>query len=179
MSYFYKTESATVLAAARACDNKKAAWNAQREMQGQAFGGAASPMYSGSRNYVGGIKLSANTRLDVHCSRADKYGDRALRRAAKHVNDSDKEVRAAEKVEHQRSLDLWTERCPDVIDQDQMWQAIGVNTGGIWMTGGVCFESGGVVCLNLGCKAEGGRRRSGRPERNPGQRVRSRAPAGA
>ncbi|ATR82737.1 hypothetical protein CS390_09270 [Pseudomonas sp. HLS-6] len=156
MSYFYKTESPKVLAAVRAWDEKKATWNARREKLGRVFGGAASPMYSGSRNYVGGIKLSASTTLDVHWCRPDEYGYRALRRAAKHVKGSGKEVRTAEKLEHQRLLDLWKEHCPDAIDRDEMWQVIGVNTGRIWMTGGVCFDHEGVVYLNLGCKAEAG-----------------------
>jgi len=153
MSYFYKTESPTVLAAVRAWGEKKAAWHAQREKLGQAFGAASSPMYSGTRNYVGGLKLSDSRDLDVHWCRPDEYGYRSLRRAAKHVKGSDKEVRAAEKEEHQRLLDLWKEHCPDSIDQDEMWEAMGVERGGIWLSGGVCFEHGGAVFLNLGSKS--------------------------
>ena len=41
MSYLYKTESPKALAAVRAWDEKKAAWNAQREKLGQVFGAAA------------------------------------------------------------------------------------------------------------------------------------------
>ncbi|MBV4500422.1 hypothetical protein HU736_007155 [Pseudomonas sp. SWRI56] len=150
MSYFYKTESPKVLAAVRAWDEKKAAWHAQREKLGHVFGAASSPRYSGTRNYVGGIKLSASRELDVHWCRPDEYGYRSLRRAAKHVKGSDKEVRAAEKAEHQRLLDLWKEHCPDSIDQDEMWEAMGVERGGIWLSGGVCFEYNGIVYLNLG-----------------------------
>ncbi len=71
MSYFYKTESPKVLAAVRAWDEKKAAWDDQRKKLGEAFGAAASPMYSGSRNYVGGIKLSASEALAAMSFPAD------------------------------------------------------------------------------------------------------------
>jgi hypothetical protein len=156
MSYFYKTESPNVLAAVRAWDEKKAAWDAQRKKLGDAFGAAASPMYSGSRNYVGGIKLSASRDLDVHWCRPDEYGYRSLRRAAKHAKGTDKEVRAAEKAEHQRLDDLWKAHCPDAIDRDEMWEAIGVERGGIWLSGGMCFSHGDTVYLNLGSKAADG-----------------------
>ncbi|GAB1617126.1 hypothetical protein [Pseudomonas sp. NGC7] len=151
MSYFYKTKSPKVLAAVRAWDAKKGDWTTQREKLGQIFGGAASPMFSSTRSYVGGIKLSASTSLDVHWCRPDQYGYRALRTSAKHAEGTDKEVRASEKAEHQRLLDLWKEHCPPSIDQDEMWTAIGVNTGGIWLAGGVCFEHDGATYLNLGC----------------------------
>ncbi|MEJ5862049.1 hypothetical protein [Pseudomonas farsensis] len=153
MSYFYKTESPTVLAAVRAWGQKKADWDAQRVRLGRAFGGAASPMFSGSRNYVGGIKLTASRDLDVHWCRADDYGYRALRRAPKHAKGAGKDVRAAEKTEHQRLADLWKEHCPEDIDRDDMWEAVGVERGGIWLSGGVCFEYGGVVWLNLGYRS--------------------------
>lgn len=153
MSYFYKTESPKVLAAVRARDKKKAAWDAQRKKQGEAFGADSSPMYSGSCNYVGGIKLSASRDLDLHWCRPDEYGYRSLRRAAKHAKSTDKEVRAAEKLEHQRLVDLWKEHCPDDIDRDEMWGAIGVERGGIWLSGGVCFEHNRIVYLNLGSQS--------------------------
>lgn len=156
MSYFYKTESPKVLAAVRAWDEKKAAWNAQGEKLGHVFGAAASTMYNGSRYYIGGIKLSASRDLDVHWCRPDEYGYRSLRRAAKHAKGTDKEVRASEKAEHQRLVDLWKEHCPDTIDRDEMWEAIGVERGGIWLSGGVCFTYSDTVYLNLGSKAADG-----------------------
>ncbi|QHG64316.1 hypothetical protein [Pseudomonas putida] len=156
MSYFYKTESPKVLAAVRAWDEKKAAWNAKREHLGRIFGADASPMYSGSRNYVGGIKLSASRDLDVHWCRPDEYGYRSLRRNAKHAKGTEKEVRSTEKDVHQHLLNLWEAHCPSDIDQDEMWEAIGVERGGIWLSGGVCFSHGETVYLNLGSKAADG-----------------------
>lgn len=156
MSYFYKTESQKVLAAVRAWDEKKADWDSQRQKLGRAFGAAASPMYSGSRNYVGGIKLNASRELDVHWCRPDDYGYRSLRRAPKHAKGSDNKVRTAKNLEHQRLPDLWKEHCPNDIDRDEMWEAIGVELGGIWLSGGVCFEYNGAVLLNLGSKSADG-----------------------
>ncbi|MNJ81254.1 hypothetical protein D3C77_799750 [compost metagenome] len=31
-----------------------------------------------------------------------------------------------------------------------MWEAMGIERGGIWLSGGVCFERNGTVYLNLG-----------------------------
>ncbi|NIE73048.1 hypothetical protein F3J45_01020 [Pantoea sp. Ap-967] len=155
MSYFYKTESPKVLAAVRAWDEKKADWNAQSEKLGHAFGAAASTMYNGSRYFIGGIKLSASRELDVHWCRPDEHGYRSLRRAAKHAKGTAKDVRAAEKAEHQRLADLWREHCPETIDRDEMWEAMGVARGALWLSGGVCFEHSGTVFLNFGCKSSG------------------------
>jgi hypothetical protein len=62
----YKTTAPAVIAAVIAWDAERAAWNAQRAKSGQMFGGETSPMRSGSRSYVGGVKLSAGRKLDVH-----------------------------------------------------------------------------------------------------------------
>lgn len=148
--FFYKTESPIVLAAVRAWDEKRAAWNAQREVLGKMFGGHASPMYSGTRNFVGGIKLSASSDLDVHWRRPDEHGYRALRSSAKHAKGITKEARALEKAKHERLLEQWKEHCPSDIDSDEMWTAVGVERGNVWFFGGVCFEHDGAVYLQLG-----------------------------
>ncbi|MGY3024859.1 hypothetical protein ACVWXR_002694 [Pseudomonas lurida] len=82
-TYMYKTTAPSVVAAVNAWDTKRAAWNAQRAKLGQVFGGETSPMRSGSRSYVSGVKLSASRDLDVHWCRPDQYGYRALRTSAK------------------------------------------------------------------------------------------------
>ncbi|WP_332773337.1 hypothetical protein [Pseudomonas sp. ESBL1] len=150
MSYFYKTESPKVLAAVCAWAQKKAAWDIQRKKLGEAFGADASPMYSGSRNYVGGIKLSASADLDVHWRRPDEHGYRALRSSAKHAKGITKEARALEKAKHERLLEQWKEHCPADIDSDEMWEGVGVERGNVWFFGGVCFEHDGAVYLQLG-----------------------------
>ena len=153
-NYMYKTTAPAVVAAVIAWDAKRAAWNTQRAKLGQVFGGETSPMRSGSRSYVGGVKLSASRDLDVHWCRPDQYGYRSLRSSAKSAKGTPKEARAAQVAEHERLSALWKEHCPDSIDMDDAWNAIGLNRGALWMCGGVFFELDGVVYLNLGLKLE-------------------------
>ena len=155
-NYMYKTTAPAVVAPVKAWDAKRKKWDAQRARLGQVFGGAASPMRSGSRSYVGGVKISASRDLDVHWCRPDQYGYRALRSSAKPANGTPKEARAAQVVEHERLSALWREHCPASIDMDEAWEAIGLNLGALWMFGGVFFELDGVVYLNLGIRLEDG-----------------------
>lgn len=154
-NYMYKTTIPAVVAAVIAWDNKRAGWNAQRAKLGQVFGSETSPMRSGSRSYVGGVKLSASRDLDVHWCRPDQYGYRALRSSAKPAKGTSKEDRAAEVVEHERLSAIWKEHCPASIDQDEAWEAMGLNPGALWLGGGVFFELGGTVYLNLGIRLDG------------------------
>lgn len=155
-SYLYKTVAPAVVQAVIDWNAKRAAWDEQRNKLGEIFGGAASPMYSGSRSYVGGIKLSAIRSLDVHWCRPDQYGYRALRSNPKHAKGMPKEDRTAAVAEHDRLKALWAEHNPGTIDKDETWSAIGINTGALWMCGGVFFELDGVVYLNLGLKLDDG-----------------------
>ena len=82
-NYMYKTTAPAVVAAVIAWEAKRKEWDAQRAKLGQVFGGAASPMRSGNRSYVGGVKISASRDLDVHWCRPDQYGYLALRSSAK------------------------------------------------------------------------------------------------
>ena len=117
-SYYYITTAPSVLNAVATWDAKRAAFHAQRIKLGQMFGGDASPMYSSSDNYVGGVKLSADRELDVHWRRPDEYGYRALRNAAKPEKSTPKEARAALKLEHERLVAQWKEHCPARISKD-------------------------------------------------------------
>ena len=152
----YKTTAPAVVAAVIAWDTKRACWNTQRAKLGQAFGGETSPMRSGSRSYVGGVKLNASRDLDVHWCRPDQYGYRSLRSSAKPTKGTPKEARAAQVAEHERLSALWKEHCPASIDMDEAWKAIGLNPGALWMCGGVFFDLDGVVYLNLGLRLENG-----------------------
>lgn len=149
-SYFYKTTAPAALAAIQAWDAKRAEFDAKREKLKDVFGGPGSPMYSGNDNYVGGVKISDSRDLDVHWRRPDEYGYRALRSSAVPEKGSTKQARAAIKVEHQRLLDLWNEHCPDRISKDEVWQAIGLDWGSVWLSGGIFFEHEGTVYLHLG-----------------------------
>ena len=158
-SYYYKTTAPSVLNAVATWDAKRAAFHAQRIKLGQMFGGDASPMYSGSDNYVGGVKLSADRELDVHWRRPDEYGYRALRNAAKPEKGTPKEARAALKLEHERLVAQWQEHCPARISKDDAWKAIGIDWGSIFLNGGVFFVSDGTVYLNLGFQLKPDRER--------------------
>ena len=76
-NYMYKTTAPAVVAAVIAWEAKRKEWDAQRAKRGKVFGGAASPMRSGSRSYVGGVKISDSRELDVHWRRPDQYDYRA------------------------------------------------------------------------------------------------------
>lgn len=155
-NYMYKTTAPAVVAAVIAWDAKRKEWDAQRAKLGQVFGGSASPTRSGSRSYVGGVKLSASRDLDVHWCRPDQYGYRALRSSAKSAKGTSKEERAAQVAEHERLTALWKEHCPASIDQDEAWEAMGLNPSALWLGGGMFFELDGVVYLNLGIRLEDG-----------------------
>jgi len=158
-TYLYKTTAPSVVAAVIAWDAKRADWNTQRAKLGEVFGGDTSPMRSGSRSYVGGVKLSASRDLDVHWCRPDQYGYRALRSGAKPAKGTSKEDRATQVAEHDRLSALWKEHCPASIDQDEAWEAIGLNPGALWLGGGVFFELDGAVYLNLSVRLEDGSER--------------------
>jgi hypothetical protein len=145
-SYFYKTTAPAVLAAVQAWDAKRAEFDAQREKLKDVFGGAGSPMYSGNDSYVGGVKISASRDLDVHWCRPDEYSYRSLRTCAKPEKGASKEARAAYKAEHERLLKL----CPARISKDDVWKAIGIDWGSVWLAGGVFFQHEGAVYLHLG-----------------------------
>ncbi|MNQ89692.1 hypothetical protein D3C85_1050070 [compost metagenome] len=149
-SYFYKTNAAPALAAIDAWDAKRAEFDRKREALKDVFGGPGSPMYSGSDSYVGGVKISASRDLDVHWRRPDEYGYRALRHAAKPEKGATKEARAAYKAEHDRLTALWQEHCPDRISKDDVWKALGVDWGSVWLSGGVFFKHDDAIYLNLG-----------------------------
>jgi hypothetical protein len=150
--FFYKTTAAAVVAGCIAWTTKRADWDEQRKKLGEVFGGAASSMYSGTRSYVGGIKLSASRELDVHWCRPDQYGYRNLRSSAKHAKGTPKEDKAAANAEHLRLRALWNEHCPKPIDSEESWEALGFSRGALWMCGGQHFEFEGAVYMNLGLK---------------------------
>lgn len=96
------------------------------------------------------MKISGSRELDVHWRRPDDYGYRALRNAAKPEKGATKEARAAYKAEHEHLTNLWNEHCPARLSKDDVWKAIGIDWGSVWLSGGVFFEHEGFVCLNLG-----------------------------
>ncbi|MGY2337921.1 hypothetical protein ACW9HW_01565 [Pseudomonas sp. SDO5532_S415] len=155
-SYHYKTTSPSALAAVSAWESKKADFHAKREKLKDVFGGPGSPMYSGNDSYVGGVKISDSRAFDVHWRRPDEYGYRALRNAPKPEKGASKEARAAYKAEHERLIALWDEHCPDRISKDDVWKALGIDWGSVWLSGGVFFKYDGAIYLNLGFQLKEG-----------------------
>ena len=155
-SYFYKTNAAPALAAIAAWDAKRAEFDRKREALKDVFGGPGSPMYSGSDSYVGGVKISDSRDLDVNWRRPDEYGYRALRHATKPEKGATKEARAAYKTEHKRLTALWQEHCPERISKDDVWKALGIDWGSVWLSGGVFFKLEGAIYLNLGFQLKEG-----------------------
>jgi len=148
--YFYKSDSPKVVAELRAWDAKKAAFDAAREQLTNVFGAPGSPMKSGTTLFVGGVKLSADSGLDPHWRQQDEFGYRALRVAAKPPKGITNEERAIVRAEHERLLGLWKEHCPARINSDELWSAIGINGGSIWLNGGICLEQNGIAYFALG-----------------------------
>lgn len=148
--YFYKSEAPAVVALVSDWFKQKAAFDAQREQLGKVFGAAASPMTSGDTHYVGGVKLSASRELDVHWRRPDDYGYRCLRHKAVPPKGTSKEDRAAMRAEHERLQALWEQHCPKRISSHETWQQLNVNTGNLWLCGGVMFELRGTAYFALG-----------------------------
>jgi len=155
-SYFYKTTAPTVLSAIQAWEAKRAEFDAKRIALKDFFGGPGSPMSSGGDSYVGGVKISDSRDLDVYWCRPDDYGYRSLRTAPKPEKGASKEVRAAYKIEHARLVELWQQHCPARISRDEVWKAIGIDWGSVWLSGGVFFEHNGAVYLHLGFQLKGG-----------------------
>lgn len=164
-SYHYKTTSPSALAAISDWEAKKADFDTKREKLKDVFGGPGSPMYSGSDSYVGGVKISDSRDLDVHWRRPDEYGYRALRNAAKPEKGATKEARAAYKAEHERLTAQWQEHCPERISKDDVWKALGVDWGSVWLSGGVFFRHEDAIYLSLGFQLkEGGEQIEGATE---------------
>ena len=148
--YFYKSNCPTVVAELKAWEAKKAAFDAARERLIDVFGAPGSPMKSGTTLYVGGVKLSTDSELDPYWRRQDEFGYRSLRAAAKPPKGIAKEERAAIRAEHERLRALWKEHCPERINADELWSAIGINSGSIWLCGGISFELDDVAYFAFG-----------------------------
>lgn len=82
-------------------------------------------MRSGSRSYLGGVKLCASRELGFHLRHPDHYGCGALRSSTKPAKGAPKEDRASQIAEHECSSAGWKEHCPANIDQDEGWETIG------------------------------------------------------
>ena len=148
--FFYKSNEPTTVSIVRDFYVQKEIFLAQLAVLGSMFGGKVAPMRDVDSNYAGGVKLSGGAELDVHWCRPDDHGYRSLRAAAKPGKGISKEDRAAIRAEHDRLIARWNEHCPGRLSGSDYWDRLGINTGNLWMCGGIKFELNGVAYFHLG-----------------------------
>lgn len=148
--YFYKSHEPATVAIIREFYLMKDVLNAQLIALGAHFGGKVAPMRDVDSHFAGGVKLSGGAELDVHWCRPDDYGYRTLRTAAKPGKGITKDDRAAIRAEHERLVALWNEHCPQRLSSSDYWDRLGVNTGNLWLCGGIKFELDGIAYFHLG-----------------------------
>ncbi len=148
--YFYKSSEPETVAIVQSFYVMKDAFSALLIALGEHFGGKVAPMRDVDSHFAGGVKLSGGAELDVHWCRPDDHGYRALRTAAKPGKGKSKEERAAIRAEHERLVALWNEHCPARLSCTEYWDRLGVNSGNLWLCGGIKFELDGVAYFHLG-----------------------------
>lgn len=148
--YFYKSSKPDTVDIVLAFYVQKDIFLAQLAKLGSMLGGKVAPMRDVDSNYAGGVKFSGGAELDVHWCRPDDHGYRSLRAAAKPGKGISKEDRAAIRAEHERLIALWKEHCPARLSGSDYWDRLGINTGNLWLSGGIKFELNGVAYFHLG-----------------------------
>ncbi|NWE20222.1 hypothetical protein [Pseudomonas sp. P7548] len=148
--YFYKSSEPETVAIVQSFYVMKDAFSALLIALGEHFGGKVAPMRDVDSHFAGGVKLSGGAELDVHWCRPDDHGYRALRTAAKPGKGKSKEERADIRAEHERLVALWNEHCPARLSCTEYWDRLGVNSGNLWLCGGIKFELDGVAYFHLG-----------------------------
>ena len=148
--YFYKSSEPETVAIVQSFYVMKDAFSALLIALGANFGGKVAPIRDVDSHFAGGVNLSGGAELDVHWCRPDGHGYRALRTAAKPGKGKSKEERAAIRAEHERLVALWNEHCPARLSCTEYWDRLGVNSGNLWLCGGIKFELDGVAYFHLG-----------------------------
>lgn len=148
--YFYKSSAPETVSIVRSFYVKKDAFSALLTALGVHFGGKVAPMRDVDSHFAGGVKLSGGTELDVHWCRPDNHGYRTLRAAAKPGKGISKDERTAIRAEHERLVSLWNEHCPARLSSTEYWDQLGVNSGNLWLSGGIKFELDGTAYFHLG-----------------------------
>ncbi|SFO76776.1 hypothetical protein [Pseudomonas sp. NFPP28] len=149
-NYFYKSSAPATVGIVRSFYVMKDSLSAQLIALGVHFGGKVAPMRDVDSHFAGGVKLNGGAELDVHWCRPDDHGYRTLRTAAKPEKGISKEERAAIRAEHERLVALWNEHCPARLSTTEYWDRLGVNSGSLWLCGGVKFELDGTAYFLLG-----------------------------
>ncbi|MBS7846216.1 hypothetical protein KFF47_25935 [Pseudomonas fluorescens] len=148
--FFYKSSEPATVAIVQEFYVQKDILIAQMAVLGSLFGGKVAPMRDVDSCFAGGVKLSGSAELDVHWCRPDDHGYRTLRAAAKPGKGIPKEERAAIRAEHERLVALWKEHCPKRLSNTEYWDRLGVNSGSLWLCGGIKFELNGTAYFHLG-----------------------------
>ncbi|TLP68204.1 hypothetical protein FEA48_30590 [Pseudomonas nitroreducens] len=149
-SFYYRSCTPRIVALVRAWYLERDIFEAQRKQLSAAFGAEASAMRGIDSQYIGGLKLPPAPDLDVHWRQPDNCGLRNLRAAGQPPKGASKTERTAIRKEHTRLVELWQEHCPKRISSHSTWQQLGINTGNLWLSGGIMFELDGVAYFNLG-----------------------------
>ncbi|NWB72634.1 hypothetical protein HX805_09160 [Pseudomonas sp. G5001] len=148
--FFYKSCEPATVDIVRSFYVMKDAFSALLTALGEHFGGKVAPMRDVDSHFAGGVKISGGAELDVHWCRPDDHGYRTLRAAAKPGKGIPKDDRAAIRAEHERLVALWKEHCPKRLSSSDYWDRLGINTGNLWLCGGIKFELDGIAYFHLG-----------------------------
>ena len=150
MQHHYKSTAPATVAIVQELFQARAELRAKSTKLGELFGGEIAPMHDITSHYAGGVKLSADTALDVHWRRPDEWGYRDLRSKPVIPKGTEKKDRAAIRAEHERLLTLWRENYPARVSTYDYWDRLGVNTGNLMLCGGALFEHQGTAYFLLG-----------------------------
>ena len=148
--FFYKSNDPETVAIVREFYAQKVIFLNQLVVLGSVLGGKVAPMRDIDSNFAGGVKLNGGGERDVHWCRPDDRGYRTLRAAAKPGKGIPKEERSAIRAEHERLIAQWNEHCPKRLSHTDYWDRLGVNTGSLWLCGGIKFELSGTAYFHLG-----------------------------
>ncbi|OLU22500.1 hypothetical protein BVH03_25095 [Pseudomonas sp. PA15(2017)] len=149
-SYHYKSAAPETVAIVVDYYQAKDRFLGQLNDLGKLIGGKVAPMHDVGSNFAGGVKLSDSRELDAHWCRPDEWGFRGLRSAPKLPKGITKEERAAIRAEHERLQQLWQEHCPARLSSAEYWDRLSINTGNLWLCGGIMFEHQNTAYFNLG-----------------------------
>lgn len=150
MQHHYKSTAPATVAIVQELLQARAELRAKSAKLGELFGGEIAPMHDITSHFAGGVKLSADTELDVHWRRPDEWGYRDLRSKPVIPKGTEKKGRAAIRAEHERLLTLWRENYPAPVSTHDYWDRLGVNTGNLMLCGGALFEHQGTAYFLLG-----------------------------
>lgn len=148
--FFYKSSEPAIVSIVREFYAQKEIFLNQLVVLGTMFGGKVAPMRDVDSNFAGGVKLTSGREYDLHWCRPDDHGYRTLRAAAKPGKGIPKEKRAAIRAEHERLIAMWNEHCPKRLSNTEYWDRLGVNSGSLWLCGGIKFELDGTAYFHLG-----------------------------